>query len=342
MNEAIPCGTGNDCHLKPSHSILSVLCLLAASVILPGCGSSLKVETTRSRGLDLDPSSVIAVGRITGEYGYTFREELVSALKERGTFTVSGKRDDSVIGDPIAQETAQAIGNETGASVIVTGYLETSSSKDRAYVDLRTKLTGPDSGKWVIRYTWNANFHFRVIDLKKGRNRLVHSMSNVQGYQRDEATNIIEGILVEAASRTVFKLVESSNLKRTRSEIIDEFLRELTRYTEKVDVELRADDDLPELKEGIALARGHEWDKAIGVFTGVANKYPDAVNIDKAWFDLGVACEYSHRFDDARRYLQKALELNDDADYKNEIRSCTIFEQEYDSQMERAGGKSED
>ncbi len=317
--------------LKPSIYILSIFFLLELPGIFFGCASSLNVEASRIRGLNLDPSSVIAVGSIAGEYGPLFGDELSSALTEKGKFIVSSKRHHSVIQDSIAGKTAQLIGSETGASIYIAGIVDARYSRDREWV----KITGKvhlDSGKWVIKQTWESIFHFRIIDLKKGDNLLVYAMSNTHVEAHDEATNIVEGILSAAVSR----VGEGRYLSNTRTEIIKEFLRELTLYTEKVELKLCTDDQLPELKEGVAIAHDQQWEKASEMFKDVVNKYPNAPNIDKAYFDLGVACEYSHRFEEAQKYLQKAIELRNELDYKNELQSCKIFEQEYASQMEQS------
>jgi tetratricopeptide (TPR) repeat protein len=318
-------------YLKPSYCMVSVLLLLELPVIFLGCASGLKVEVIRDRGLGLDPYSIIAVGTIAGEVGPTFRDELSTALEEKGKFEVSSRRFNGVIPDSISIETAQNIGKETRASVFITGNLGVRYTKDRVWHSI-VGTVQTDSGKWVIQHTWDATFRFRIIDLKRGIILLDHAMSNTQILGEDEDKNIVEAVL----SGLAHGALEEKYRNDTRKEIINEFLRELTLYTEKIELKLRTDEELPELKEGVLLAHDQQWEKAAEIFKAVIEKYPDAVNIDKAYFDLGVVSEYSHRFDDAQEYLHTAVELNNEPDYENELQSCKIFEQEYYTRMDQS------
>lgn len=316
-------------HKRTTYHLILVLFIISFC----GCSSSNVIRTTRLRGLDLDSTNVIAIGSIAGVRGPDFSEELATALKEKGKFSVSDKRIYDVPPNSINEETAKDIGRRTGASILITGIFDSKHAQGREWkeLDVRDPISGNWSkqGKWYVEHTWSSEFRFTIRDLNTATVMLEYTMSSAKDFSMEEAAFQVGELLFPGLS-------EKNYYALIRKDILKEFIRELGTYTEDMNVNLLTDDSIPELKDGLSLAKDQQWDKAIEVFKDAINKHPNDVNIHKAYYDLGLAYEYSHMFEEARTYLEKAHQLKSEVDYGSEIRSCTIWEQEFRVQQKQA------
>ena len=82
------------------------------------------------------------------------------------------------------------------------------------------------------------------------------------------------------------------------------FVRRITPYTDYVTVTFAKNEQkLPELDQGVNYARSGLWPEAAEQFKAAAAKYPKDQG---AWWNLGIAYEYSHRFAEAEEALKEA------------------------------------
>ncbi len=312
------------------------LILVLSIISLSGCSSSDAVKSTRLRGLGLDSTDVIAIGSIAGEQGPKFGEELATDLKEKGRFSVSDKKIIDVLPNSINEETAEDIIRRTGASIFITGIFDSKHAKGRKWEE--KDVMDPKSGKWSKEgkryevHKWSSEFLFTIRSLNTAAVMLEHTMSSAKDYSAEEG-------LFELGNLFFPGLTEGRIYEAIRKEVIEEFIRELGTYTEEIKVNFLTDESIPELKDGLSLAKNQQWDKAIEVFKDAISKHPNDANIHKAYYDLGLAYEHSYMFEEARTNLEKANQLRSEVDYGSEIRSCIIWEQEFRSQQEQSQKK---
>lgn len=121
-------------------------------------------------------------------------------------------------------------------------------------------------------------------------------------------------------------------VRGAQNDVVIEFLKKILPYREIVTVELYKDEGMPELEQGINAAKRGEWEAAITLFSGATEKYK-AVKPEQqaaAFYDLGIAHQFSYRFADAKKAFSKALTLDDrPAQYKNALNECALRESEY-------------
>lgn len=73
-------------------------------------------------------------------------------------------------------------------------------------------------------------------------------------------------------------------------------MRVIAPYTERVTVSFQTDDEIPELKGGIDMAKNGDWDVAISFFDQATENHRDSDRVHKA-YNLGLDCTYTDRFE---------------------------------------------
>ena len=90
-------------------------------------------------------------------------------------------------------------------------------------------------------------------------------------------------------------------------------------YTERVFVSFETDKGMPELERGFRMVQMGNWDAAVAVFQETIRTYSNSPEIHKAYYNLGLSCMYSDRFDQARAALQEAYARKSSGKYRNAI-----------------------
>ncbi|MEX2116491.1 MAG: tetratricopeptide repeat protein [Bacteroidota bacterium] len=86
---------------------------------------------------------------------------------------------------------------------------------------------------------------------------------------------------------------------------------------------------MPELRQGILQAKTGRWKESLAIFLDAIDRYRGYENLHKAYFDAGVAYEYTHQYSLAREFMERALDLSPERDYEDELRRCIRYEQEW-------------
>lgn len=89
---------------------------------------------------------------------------------------------------------------------------------------------------------------------------------------------------------------------------VNEFLRSIIPYEERISIELKDDESMPNLKKGIEAAENGFWDLAVSHFSKEAKASSNPL-VHYAYYNLGVVYLYSYDFEKARINLRKALEM---------------------------------
>ncbi len=114
-----------------------------------------------------------------------------------------------------------------------------------------------------------------------------------------------------------------------QAEITADFMRRIMPSEELIPVTFLTDGDIPELEQGIKEAKKGKWEDAIDLFSRATATAAGNEKVHKAWFDLGVAHQYSYDFRKAEEALKKAVSLKDETLYKHQLDYCYDMEREY-------------
>ncbi len=116
---------------------------------------------------------------------------------------------------------------------------------------------------------------------------------------------------------------------RARENLVESFMKTILPYTVNIQVELKSDDEIPELALGIEYAQKGDWKKAKELFKG-SLKNGNSLNMHKAFYNMGIACMYSYDFECARNSFETAKNmLPTDQLYTSMLTKCNDMEFEY-------------
>lgn len=121
------------------------------------------------------------------------------------------------------------------------------------------------------------------------------------------------------------------DILRTQAQtiIVQEFMQSIVPTEERISVTMLIEDEMPLLAQGVAQAKLGKWDEAIETFTNATIEYMHRSDNHQAWFNLGVAHQYSYDFRKAEEAYKKALALKDETRYKRQLQDCYAMESEY-------------
>jgi tetratricopeptide (TPR) repeat protein len=117
------------------------------------------------------------------------------------------------------------------------------------------------------------------------------------------------------------KIATEPLFRACKEEVAARFVKAIAPYEEIVQVRFRKDGALPELEIGIDHAKRGDWNQAVAVFKaavdGLGAQTPEVQAM--AWWNLGLAYEYSSMFKEAEEALVAACRLHNENEYKAEL-----------------------
>jgi tetratricopeptide (TPR) repeat protein len=274
----------------------------------------------------------IAVARVTGEAALDVEDDLISQLLEARAYEVLDRANiDKILleyrlssSDLIDERTALQIGKMVGAAAFISARV--SDYKYDEQVAQGDPYKGKD-GKTHVRHTRNGaakvTVNFKITDLTTGKYIYSRDVSDVAATQ----TASVDG--------RPSRIDDDELLKQARRTVVRKFVNKISPHWENVNVRFLTDSDLPELESGVSYAKIREWDRAIELFQSAAEKYAGHKSRHKAYYNLGVAYEYSSQFADAMAALRKAYDLEPDNDYMAEMENCRWREREHNKLKEQ-------
>ena len=106
---------------------------------------------------------------------------------------------------------------------------------------------------------------------------------------------------------------------KCRANVLRSIERMIVPYTERVYVSFETDKELPELEHGFRRVQAGNWDAAIEIFRTATETYSGSPEVHKAYYNLGMSCMYTDRFDPARAALREAIGRKSSAKYRSAI-----------------------
>jgi len=304
-----------------SSSPLAVALYGAPILLAAACGTApVRVPVMRPAEIDMAPYASVAVGEMRGRgdpraLSDALEEALVSSHKFRVVdrqHLLQTMQELQLSSKDLADPTKAAkLGQLLAAGALIYGDVDERYNERIDETPYKTKegkqhVVRVLTGEAAVRAT------FKVLDLSTGR------LLTARTYEdKRQETNRIEDARPAPIDREELTW-------RARRTVLDRFLKAIVPYQEYVFARFEKDADIPQLEGGIGWAERGNWDKAKEAFNNAvadAGKNPKvgAKQLGKAYWDLGLAHEYSGDYDNAAKMVQKAYDVGQDKDYLREL-----------------------
>ncbi len=277
-----------------------------AVVLLTGCGNFVSVKVLRPAEISTAQYKKAAIGNVFASNTKSsdvanFRSTLITELQKKKYFEILDTR----MGMPSGTDVLII-----NANILNSDYTEEITKGD-PYEDKegKTHIDQKRTGNHTLSINYQLNSINGVIIGTKNTEDLT-SISN-------SATDIVPAVI----NRDGLIL---QNLQKS----IANFLRAIIPYEERVSVELKSDESMPELTKGIEAAENGLWDISIKNFMKASSQTSNPL-VHYAYYNLGVAYMYTYDFQNARTALRKALEMKgSESAYKKAYQELDRMEQD--------------
>ena len=284
---------------------------------------------TRPAEINLSEYDRIAIGDIKGS-GSGF----VSKLGDLGKFLQGVESRDTWV-RKLSAEMAQAIAHSgrfelldydnlkigrgledaVGRAVLVSGgilaydYDEEETGENAEKTDNKTnKKTG--SRKYAFKGTARVEVQFQIVDLSTSRILATRNFAEREIIKKSDKS-LDKARIDNADRRRLFA--------KCRADIVRSLERMIVPYTERVYVSFETDKEMSELEHGFRMVQADNWDAAIEIFQTATETYSRFPKVHKAYYNLGISCMYTNRFDQARAALLEASGRKSSGKYRNAI-----------------------
>jgi len=300
--------------------------LIVSLIFIGGCGTvKVPVKVTHPAEINMTQYKQIAISDIKGNMGQEFSDGLKSRLIECGRFKVVDRnRMNQIMRElKLSQSDLSDSGNTIklgklmSASALIAGhtegnYKETRSRKRRkCYKDKKEYSCTTYYRKGIFSTSGSID----VIDVQTGeiiRSKVLNARYNKSTSATDATPpSIDKGSLARAAN--------SDNLEK--------FVKAITPWNEMVMVPFKTDGNIPDLERGVNMAKIGELNEAVKIFQFAAkaaegNAKIKPKSIAKAYWNLGLAYEYSYNYDNAVVAFKKAYALDPKDEFSKEIKNA--------------------
>ena len=294
--------------------------------ILAGCGTVLvPMQVTHPAEINMSSYKQVAISDVQGNLGGAFAGGLKENLVESGRFqVVDRQRLDQIMrelrlsnSDLADSSSAKKLGKLLPAAALVTGHTDGNYKEKVVYQD---QTCGSKDKKYACRRyirngTYRTSGSIDVIDVATGQ----IIKSKVQGNTCEESTQAIDG--------TPEGIDQDALASRCLTQNLVVFTKAISPWTQTVQVPFKTDKKMPELEAGVTKARLGDLKAAADTFLSAANNA--AMNaaikpevIAKAYWNLGLAYQYSDEFDKATEAFKKSYSLDSSSSCLVEIDNC--------------------
>ena len=308
-------------------SIIWLVCFL-----ISGCSTvKVPINVTHPAEINMSKYKQIAISTIDGNMSRIFIDDLKSRIIDSGRFTlVDRNRLDEIMhelrlsnSDLAQSDKAAKLGNLLPATAIITGRIDgdykekTESSNATCYKD-KVKYSCTNytrSGKF------NTSGSMDVIDVSTGEivksKRLANSCENN----------------TSATDETPPSIDRDELVGNCLNQGLNAFFKAISPWSELVNVPFRKDGDIPNLEFGINKAKIGDMDGAIATFQKAIKDSEMNPNVKpkviaNAYWDLGLALQYSDKFDRAAEAFKKSYILEPSDECMSELKHCEVLRSE--------------
>ena len=325
-------------------SVCSALVFLSVA----GCSTvTVRVPVIHPAEINLHGKSELVIGTVTGPTASQVSALLKDRIVSSGHFKLI---DHSHLNSVLAElqlsasdlanpDSRRRLGKLMTGSILLAGNVERSDYHENMTRYQATCVTKSVNGKGAkyactsFQRTGKVSVavNFDLIDIATSEDL----KSKRVVCERTSTTNATDATPAAIDSRAL--------LDSCMSQVVDTFMRAIAPWMGYAQVRFIKDSDLPPLEMGINYAKRGLWDDAIKEFKAAieeADSQPD-LDVDtaaKAYWDLGLAYEYTDVFDKAKENVKKAYEMTQDDSYLNEVSHIARREREQERLKEQTTG----
>ena len=278
------------------------LFIIGSVIFINNCAPRAKLPVMRPAEINLKGTNKIIIGDIDGNIGTNVADLVSSRLFETGQFDIIDRsnlnkmlNEQSLnLSGAVDSDTAIKVGKLIGASALITG----SANKKCDVKKWRQEPYKDNNGNWHQSHfrsiTAKVNSTLKVIDMSTGKVLAVKNISK-ENSDSDGADN-----------RCPDGPDEDVLITKGMTDMVDTFMKMIAPYTEHVEIVFEKS-DLPESEVGFNYAMRGMWKDALEQFTAAKDKNPTDAG---AWFNMGLAYEYSYMFEEAINAFKEAYRLD--------------------------------
>ena len=322
---------------KPQRNLGPILVLPLICLFLLGCSTvGVKVPVMRPAEINLKGKNELVVGQISGRKAEKMTAYIKQKALDSGYFKVIDRNHlDRVMAelklstsDLVDNNSRKKLGKLMTGSVLILGnildynYTENMSRKTRECTktvdnkEYKYKCTQYfRKGSAVVRAS------FDIVDIETGETLRSKALESRQ-YGATRAIN-------ERPARIDSNLLLDTCMKKVASNLI----RAIAPWKDVVTANFKKDGDLPMMEAGINYAQAGLWNDALLQFKSAVEMADTNPDISPkvaalAYWNLGLAYEYTAQFEDAETSIKKAYALSSDADYLRELKNIEKLKSE--------------
>ena len=299
---------------------MAVACIIMAVLAATGCAPSAKIPVLRPAEVNLKGSNKIAIGTARGRGGREVADLLTSKLFATGKFEVLDRDNLNRLMEEhklnlsgvVDQDTAVELGKFIGAAVLATVNVSTYNfTRSDSYGEVWKDKEGKSHRTYYKKGKATVTATFKITSLTSGKILAVKTITKEKS-DKNSATDVWP----ESPDRTRL-------LGIATNATVDRFIKMIAPYTEYVTIKFAKNDKkVPEMEQGVNFAKAGLWDKALERFQTAVKNHPSHAG---AWWNLGLAYEYTNQFTEAIDAFSKA----------NTIKSCPKCLQEINNVKRR-------
>jgi curli biogenesis system outer membrane secretion channel CsgG len=311
---------------KSTLKTITFLTFIVSLIFISGCGTvKVPINVTHPAEISMTQYKQIAISDIRGNMGQAFSDGLKNRLIESDRFKVVDRNRMNQImkelklsqSDLTDSRNTIKLGKLMSASALIAGHTEgnyketRSSQRGTCYKDKKKYSCTTYYRKGIFSTSGSID----VIDVQTGE------------IIRSKVSNAVYNKSTSATNATPPSIDKGSLASAALSDNLETFMKAITPWDEMVLVPFKSDGNIPDLEKGINLAKIGELNEAIKIFQFAAkaaerNAKIKPNSIAKAYWNLGLACEYTYDYDKAIVAFKKAYALNPKDEYSKEINNA--------------------
>ena len=316
--------------------------VLASCLLFCGCATeAVHVRVLRPAPVNLVQYDRVAVDLFDGGGGTEIAGELTDALATtrnpltgQQAFEVLDRREvDRMIDDLRRRrgqsdtEAMEVLARWREAPILIRGRVETHGVEE--VVTQNKKIDERGVPHMLFTRTCTAEVHV-TIEVCEGQGERLFDRAVL----RERTSASTAGLDTPPAP-----IDQMSLLAAARRKVVDQYMRRVLPHEDVVAVQLYDDRDYAELQVGNGYARTGEWERALESYRSALARMTGEAAQDRhlALYNIGVALEYTNRFEEARQALQEAYGVEQDKKILAEIANVARREAEYAQLAEQRG-----
>ena len=315
---------------KPQRNLCPILVLPLVCLFFWSCSTvGVKVPVIRPAEINLKGKNELVVGQMSGRKADKMSAYIKQKALESGYFKVIDRNHlDKVMAelklstsDLVDNNSRKKLGRLMTGSVLILGnildykYSENMSRETRVCTrTVENKEYKYKCTQYYRKGTAVVRASFDIVDIETSETLRSKALESRQ-YGATRAIN-------ERPARIDSNLLLDTCMKKVASNLI----RAIAPWKDVVTANFKKDGDLPMMEAGIGYAQAGLWDDALIQFKSAVEMADTNPDISPkvaalAYWNLGLAYEYTAQFEDAEASIKKAFALSSDADYLRELKN---------------------